>query len=203
MTRDDIEALRTPLFTLAVTLVVAACVILYSSEWLDDARRLLGQRETQLGEARLRIQNAEAEKDMIARYIGPYQEIARMGFAGEEQRMNWLDGLRSANELARTPGVEYDIGAQRPYTYASEFTAAPLQLHESLMRIRLRLVHEEDLRRFLDALAGSGGGFFTIDRCVLRRLRTEEAERNARTEQNIAAECDLRWLTARVAAEKK
>ena len=71
------------------------------------------------------------------------------------------------------------------------------------MQVRLRLLHEEDLTRFLDALAWSGGGFFTVDRCVLRRLRTGEAERDARVQQNIAAECDLRWLTARLAAEKK
>ena len=73
------------------------------------------QRETQLKQARLRIQNADAEKEMITRYAGAYQELARIGFAGEEQRINWLDGLRSANEQARTFGVEYDIGAQRPY----------------------------------------------------------------------------------------
>ena len=203
MTRDDIGALRMPLITLAVTLLVAAGAILYSSAFLDDARRLLGQRETQLREARLRIHNADAEKEMAARYADAYQELARTGFAGEEQRINWLDGLRSANEQARTFGVEYDIGAQRPYAYAAEFPAAPLQLHESLMQVRLRLLHEEDLTRFLDALAWSGGGVFTVDRCVLRRLRTGEAERDARVQQNIAAECDLRWLTARLPAEKK
>jgi hypothetical protein len=203
MTREDIGALRIPLIALAVTLLVAAGAILYSSAFLDDARRLLGQRETQLREARLRIQNADAEKKMIARYAGAYQELARIGFAGEEQRINWLDGLRSANERARTFGVEYDIGAQRPYAYATEFPAAPLQLHESLMQIRLRLLHEEDLTRFLDALAHTGGGVFTVDRCVLRPLRTGEAERDARVQQNIAAECDLRWLTARLPTEKK
>ena len=140
---------------------------------------------------------------MIGRYADAYQQLARTGFVGEEQRINWLDSLRSANEEARMFGVEYDIGAQRPYVYAAEFPAAPLQLHESLMQVRLRLLHEEDLTRFLDALAWSGGGFFTVDRCVLRRLRTGEAERDARVQQNIAAECDLRWLTARLPAEKK
>jgi hypothetical protein len=202
MNRDDINALRVPLIALAITLLVAAGGVVYSSATRDDAQRLLTQRETLLEQERLRIRNAEAEKEMITRYIEPYQDLARTGFAGEEQRMNWLDGLRLANEHARTFGVEYDVGVQRPYTYAAEFAAAPLQLNESLMRMRLGLLHEEDLPRFLDALAGANGGFFTVDRCVLRRLPAE-AKATARAQQNIAAECELRWITARLTAEKK
>jgi hypothetical protein len=203
MNRDDIAALRTPLAALAITLLVTGGVIVYSNAFLDEGRRLLTQREMQLREARLRIQNADAEKEMITRYAGAYQQLIRTGFAAEEQRIDWLDGLRLANEHARTSGVEYYITAQRPYAYAAEFSAAPLQLNESLMQVRLRLAHEEELPRFFDALASHGGGFFTIDRCVLRRLPLGDAESGHQAQQRIAAECDLRWLTARLASEKK
>jgi hypothetical protein len=71
------------------------------------------------------------------------------------------------------------------------------------MQVRLRLLHEEDLPRFFEALAQSGAGFFTIDRCVLRRLPSEDVERGTRLRQNVAAECDLRWLTARPAENKR
>jgi hypothetical protein len=205
MTREDFDALRTPLIALAVTLVIAAGSILYSGSLLDDARRLLAQRETQLKDARLRIQNAGEEKEMISRYVAAYQQLARAGFVGEEQRINWLDSLRTANEQAHIFGVEYDIGAQRPYAYAAEFNPGQLQLNESVMQIRFRLLHEEDLPRFFDALSRSSGGFFTIDRCVMRRLRPGEGDRAAAMQQNLSAECDVRWLTTRPAPspEKK
>jgi hypothetical protein len=203
MIRDDIGALRIPLVALAITLFIASGGIAYSNAVRDDAQRLLTQRKTRLEQERLRIRNAAAEKEMIAHYAEPYEVLVRTGFAGEEQRMTWLDSLRLANEQARTLGVEYVIGAQRPYTYAAEFATAPFQLNESLMQVKLGLLHEEDLTRFLDALAGTSGGFFTIDRCVLRRLQPGEIAATARVQQNVVAECDLRWLTARLAAEKK
>jgi hypothetical protein len=203
MNRGTITAFAKPLVALALTLLVAAGAIVYSRASLDDARQHLAQRETRFKEARLRIHDAGAEKETITRYLDGYQELARAGFAGEEQRINWLEGLRRASEEARTFGVEYDIAAQRPYAYAAEFDAAPLQLNESLMRLRLHLLHEEDLPRFFKALARSSGGFFTVDRCVLRRLQGAETALADRAQQNLAAECNLRWLTARTASEKR
>lgn len=203
MTRNDIEALRTPLIALAAAMLVAAGAVLYTGAFLGDAQRRLGEREAQLREARVRVQRVDAEQEMIGRFAGPYRELERIGFAGEEQRINWLEGLRRANEEARTFGVEYDIGAQRPYAYAAEFPAAPVQLHESVMQVRVRLLHEGDLSRFLEALGRMGSGFFTVDRCVLRRLRPDEAPASTPLDWKVAAGCDLRWITARAPQDKQ
>lgn len=205
MNREDLEALRIPLIALAVMFVFAAGLVYFSAGIFDNAQQLLAHREGQLRQARLRIQNAGEEKAMIARYLGSYQQLARAGFAGEEQRINWLDSLRVANEEAGIFGVEYDISAQRPYVYAAEFNAGQLLLQESVMHLRFRLLHEEDLPRFYNALARRGGGFFTIDQCKLRRLKTGEPEKSLHFQPHISAECDLKWLTVKPApsAEKK
>lgn len=203
ISREDLEALRTPLIVLGATLLLAAGIVLYSGSVLDDARRLLTQRDTQLREARARIQNAGEEKEMIGRYLGGYQSLARAGFVGDEQRINWLDSLRLANQEARIFGVEYDIGAQRPYAYASEFSAGQLLLQESVMHIKFQLLHEEDLPRFFEALGRYGSGFFTIDQCTMRRLKSGETDRNVQFQPNLAAECDVRWLTVKPGSEKK
>lgn len=199
ISRDDIEALRTPLIALALSLLAAAAVVFYSGSMTDNAKRLLSQRETQLREARARIQNAGEEKEMIGRYLARYQQLARAGFVGEEQRINWLDALRLANEEARVFGVEYDISAQRPFAYAAEFDTGKLMLQESVMNLRFQLLHEEDLPRFFDALARHGGGFFALNQCVMRRARAGEAEKAVQYQPNLGAECDVRWLTVRPA----
>jgi hypothetical protein len=205
MSREDLEALRIPLVALAITLLFAAGLVYLSMNVLGNARQLLTQREQQLHQARLRIQNAGEEKEMIGRYLSAYQQLARSGFVGEEQRINWLDSLRLANEEAHMFGIEYDISAQRPYAYAAEFNTGQLLLQESVMRLRFRMLHEDDLPRFFDALSRRGGGFFTIEHCTMRRLKPGEAERGLQFEPNLGAECDLRWLTAKPApaAEKK
>jgi hypothetical protein len=198
ITRQDIDALRVPLIALLVTIVAAAAIIFISAAVLDSARELLSKRENELRQARLKIQNAGEEKQLISQYLAAYQQLARAGFVGEEQRITWLDSLRAANEEARVFGVEYDLSAQRPYVYAAEFNAGQLLLQESVMHLKFGLLHEEDLPRFLDALARRGGGYFTVDDCVVRRLRNTEAEANlAQVDAKLSADCNLRWLTVR------
>ena len=202
ITRQDIDALRIPLTALLVTLVVAAGFVFGSGAVLDSARELLKNRENELRQARLKIQNAGEEKEMISRYLAPYQQLARAGFVGEEQRITWIDSLRAANEEAKIFGVEYDLSAQRPYAYAGEFSVGQLLLQESVMHLKFGLLHEEDLPRFFDALSRRGGGFYTVDDCTLRRLKSGESGAETRVEANLNAECNLRWLTVRPAAPK-
>ena len=203
MNREDLQALRIPLIVLGLTLLASVGVAFFSGSLLEKARESRSHREAQLREARLRIQNAGEEKERIIRYLGAYQQLSRAGLIGEEQRINWLDSLRMANQDARTLGIEYDIGAQKPYSYAAEFDAGKLLLQESVMRLKLRLLHEEDLPRFFGSLAKHGGGFFTVDECKLQRVSLKDAK--PQLDANLAAECDVRWLTINPAppAEKK
>lgn len=199
MSRQDLEALRIPLIALALTLLAAAAMIYFSGSVLDSKRQLLSKREGELRQARLKIQNAGEEKEMISLYLTGYQQLERAGFVGDEQRINWLDSLRIANEEARIFGVEYSISAQRPYVYASEFSVGQLMLQESVMHLKFRLLHEEDLPRFFDALGRRGGGFYTVDQCLMRRIKPGEADKAIQAEPNLAAECDVRWLTVKPA----
>ncbi|HEX2825714.1 MAG TPA: hypothetical protein VHP37_05165 [Burkholderiales bacterium] len=197
ITRQDIDALRTPLIAFLVTIVAAVAIIFVSGAVLDSARADLTKRENDLRQARLKISNAGEEKELISKYLGAYQQLARAGFVGEEQRITWLDSLRAANEEARIFGVDYDLSAQRPYVYASEFNAGQLLLQESVMHLRFGMLHEEDLPRFLEALARRGGGYFTVDDCVVRRLKNLDEVNLTQVEAKLSAECNLRWLTVR------
>jgi len=197
ISRQDIDALRVPLIALLVTIVASFAIIFVSAAVLDSARADLVKRENELKQARLKIQNAGEEKELISKYLGAYQQLARAGFVGEEQRITWLDSLRAANEEARIFGVEYDLSAQRPYVYASEFSVGQLLLQESVMHVKFGMLHEEDLPRFLEALARRGGGYFTVDDCIVRRLKNPDDVNLAQVEAKLSADCNLRWLTVR------
>ena len=197
MNQADLQALRNPLLALAAVALIGALAVYYSGRLMTSARQLLAQQQVQLKDARTRLQRSGDEKDIIVRYIGGFRQLERTGFVGDEQRINWLDGLRLANQQADLFGVDYQIGAQKPYAFASEFSPGALALNESAMRLRFRLLHEGDLGRFFDALARQGTGIFTIDRCQLRRIDTGGV---IRYQPNVSAECDLSWITVRVGA---
>lgn len=186
--------LQLPIVVLLVALFAACGAIYYSDMLLKEGRRQLSHQEAQSREARLRLQKSGDEKEAIVRYLGAYQELQRVGFAGEEQRINWLDGLRLANERTDLFGVDYQIAAQAPYAHAGELNPGELVLSQSVMALRFRLLHEEDLLRFFNTLRDAGAGMFAIDECALKRA---EAGGGIRYHPNIAAECKLSWITAK------
>lgn len=197
MTQADLQALKNPLLVLLAVLVAAAATIYFTEQLRVSARRQLAQQQSQLKEARTRLQKSGDEKDIIIRYLEGFRRLQLSGFIGEEQRINWLDGLRLTNQQADLFGVDYQIGAQKPYPYAAEFNPGQLELNQSLMRLRFRLLHEEDMMRFFSILARQNAGIFTVDQCDMRRIDTGGV---IRYQPNVTAECELSWITARVGA---
>jgi len=197
MNQTDLKALRNPLLAVAGVALLGALAVYYSGRLMIAARQQLAQQQTQLKDARTRLQKSGDEKDIIVRYLDGFRQLERTGFVGEEQRINWLDGLRLANQQTDLFGVDYQIGAQTPYAYAAEFSPGPLALNQSIMRVRFRLLHEGDLERFLNSLARQGTGIFAVDQCLMRRIDTRGV---IRYQPNVTAECDLSWITVRVGA---
>ena len=197
MNQADLQALRTPLLVLLVVLLVGAAAIYYSDRLKKEAVQQLTQQQVLLKEARTRLHKSGEEKDIIVKYLDGFRQLESAGIVGEEQRINWLDGLRLANQQADLFGVDYQIATQKPYAYAAEYNPGQLTLNESRMKLNFRLLHEDDLMRFMSALARQGGGIFTVDQCALKRLNTGGV---IRFQPNVSAECDLSWVTLRVGA---
>jgi hypothetical protein len=200
MNGRDLKALRAPALVLFVVALATIGAVYYTDGLLAQARRQLAQQEGLLKEARNRLYQSGEERELITRYLGTYQQLRRIGFVGEEQRINWLDGLRIANQRTELFGVDYQISEQRPYPYAGEFDPGQIALRQSMMKLRFRLLHEEDLMRFFNALAEAGAGVFSVDQCTLKRVEVSGA---IRYQPNLAAECELSWITAQPSGPEK
>ena len=202
MTSEDLKALRNPLLALTVIVAVTAGAVYYTQQLVRGAELDLKRQQGELRAASTRLQRSGDEKEVIARYVGAYRQLQSRGFVGEEQRINWLDALRQANQQVDLFGVNYQISTQKPYAYQAELNAAPVQLRESVMSLKFQLLHEGDLLRFLSVLEQQGGGIYTVDQCSMKRIDNRGV---IRYQPNLAAQCDLAWITASVVApgEKK
>ena len=198
MKPEDLKALRNPLIVLVAVLLAGAAAIYYTDQQVVAARQQLAQQQSQLREARTRLQKSGDERDIIARYVDRFRQLERAGFIGEEHRINWLDSLRIANQQTDLFGIDYQIETQKSYPRAAELNPGAIKLNQSVMRLRFQLLHEEDMTRFLNALARQGGGIFTVDRCTMRRLDTGGV---IRYQPNVSADCELAWITAWVEAK--
>ncbi len=192
MTANDLLGLKYPLAALAVVAAVAAAAVYYTDDACNTAKRGLEQQQKALQDARTRLQRSGEEKQLIVQYVGQYRNLERVGFVGEEQRINWLDGLRLTNQQTQLFGVQYQIGAQQPYPFANELDPGQLLVKQSLMKLSFSLLHEGDLMRFFETLARQAVGVFSLNECSLTRLGASAA---IRSQPNIGAECEIAWIT--------
>ncbi len=193
MNAEELKALRGPLMLLVLMLAITGGAIYYTHLLFQQAQVQLTRQQGQLREAQTRMRRSGEEEAIIIQYVNKYHELQRSGFVGEEQRINWLDALRVANERTDLFGVNYEIGVQQPYSYAAEFNPGQINLRQSNMKLHFRLLHEGDLLRFFDTLRAQNTGLFQLDQCALRRT---DASDTMRFQPNIQANCQLIWITA-------
>ena len=196
MNRDDLKALRRPLLALAAVLVLAAGTRFYTQALLRAAAQATDQQVRVLRTAETRLHKSGEERELIVRHLDRYRRLADLGFIGDERRIAWLDGLRVANESVGLFGVDYQIAAQRPYSYSAELSAPELVLQESVMKLKLNLLHEEDLLRFFAKLGQQNAGLFALNQCAIQRL---DGGSTFTYRPHLAAECDVSWITAKPA----
>lgn len=197
MNAAELKALQAPLVILVIVIGLGGGIIYQLDQMLTASKRELAQQQAQMRDARTRLQRSGEEKDLIVRFLPNYQYLQRVGFVGDEQRLNWLEGLRISNQDTQLFGVQYQIGSQQPYPYAQELNPGQLSLHQSVMKLNFQLLHEGDLMNFLGTLGKQGAGFFSVNECKLNRLNTGGS---IRFQPNLSAECDIAWITLRPAA---
>lgn len=193
-TASDWHALRNALLSLAAILLLAIALVFFSHQGLVQTRALLKTKEIALREAQERLHKSGDEKDKILRYRAEFIALQQRGFIGEEQRINWVDALRAANLHLKMFGVNYQVEAQQPDAAPVAPDAGPYRLRQSVMKINMGLLHEEDVLRFVQALEGQQSGVFSLRECSMQRQGAEQAE-NVRMQPHLLAECSIAWLT--------
>ena len=194
MNATELRALQTPLIVLLIVVGLGAGLIYQLDQILTSTKREFMQQQNQLREARTRLQKSGDEKEIIVRHLPDYQYLQSIGFVGDEQRLNWLEGLRISNQQTQLFGVQYQIGSQQAYAYADELETGQMALHQSVMKLDFQLLHEGDLMRFLTTLGKQGAGFFAVNQCKIERVGTGGS---IRFQPNLRAACEVSWITVR------
>ena len=211
--KPDISALRavrTPLLALVASLAIGAAIVSFSAKFLQQDEARLGQLKTAQAMAQQKVLKSGDENALIKRYSLDYQRLVRQGFIGSESRISWLDALRKTSQDLKLFGVEYTVEPQKaspaPVSQASQPSGTGgLHLHQTAMKLRLKLLHEGDLMHFFDHLAAQNVGVFSIDECSLQRLSEispNSAILAARMQPNLQADCQVSWFTVSPAGAK-
>ena len=90
---------------------------------------------------------------------------------------------------------------RQPYGFATEAEAGSLPVQQSIMKLKIGLLYEDDLLTFFQVLAQQNVGAFSVNQCSLQRLVPER--RPSRLNPTLRAECDVGWITIPTARPRR
>ena len=190
--RKDLIPLRWPGAALVVSIVFSVLLINYAGGKSSAASERVRVARASADEARRRYQDSDVEKAMILQYLPEYKELQVRGFIGSENRLKWIDALRTADRQLGEFGVQYQLSAQGAYKGPLSSEPVASRLRQSTMDIRFGVVHEGHFLAFLDALDAQRAGTYSLQTCSLEPIHGNDPQ--PRT-SNLNANCQIDWVT--------
>lgn len=190
MTRPPLASLKTSMLLLLAAGLMAAAGIFWSHQQDTQALAALQAQQTALHAAHARQQQGRTEARLIAQHIDAYHALIARGFVGEENRLAWIEAVHLANRDARLYGLTYTLS---PRAAAPATLAGGLPLKQTRMVVKMPLLVETDLPRFLDAVRARTPGVFRVSRC--RLIRITDTPPQPVNHPELDAECELLWFT--------
>ena len=190
----DTSALVKPALFLLLTITLISTTM-----WMSA--RFLSERELDLQQVRARLDNLHGDYrdaieagDIIRSSLARYRNLEDRGFIGGEQRLLWIESLRTSGNESRLSGLQYNLKQQTPFSVQAE-PGRYYRLFASDMELRLDLVHEGRLLDFFNRLEEQKPAVYQINSCALTSL-LDQTEFAADL-PNLTAVCQLRWFTVR------
>lgn len=191
-----LATLRRPaILQLLACAVLGATAVFAGASLLERERRANRQALDELGDIRLRLARIEAEAVDIPGHAERYRQMIANGHLGPERRLEWIERIAAIKAERRLLDLRYEFSAQK----ALDATAAPVgasasgfEFMSSTMKLRMDLLHEDDLLGFLDDLASGVSALLRARACTLERLA---AEPGGGTAAQLRADCTIDWIT--------
>jgi hypothetical protein len=151
------------------------------------------QREAERGELEKKHENNQQARDILEKYYVEFNRLRQNGFIGQlgQQRLILGRRLEDLKQARLLPFLNYKISGWRDYPL--DKLPADFKVSEFTIELRLGLLHEGELLRFLDLLDGSEvPGLFNVKSCRLNQAK------NTGPEINLYADCIALWYTVDV-----
>lgn len=189
MTTIPWSALKSPLLILLVVSLAAGAGVWWSASTLEQAEAARRSQQQANAAVRDKLHRSNTEKQLIEQYRGAYQTLVARGFVGAENRLAWLEAVQQANRDASLYGLDYSLEPRS----IPPLMAHNLPLGQTVMRLRMPLLVEDDLSRFLKALQLRTTSIYRVRSCQL--TRATDTPPQALNQPELETECELLWFT--------
>lgn len=193
--KSDFTLIKWNLITFTTMLILSSAAITASENF--TARALTEQRaaQNQLNEARRQLATANEDRENMKAYTLEYGSLLDRNIIGNDQRLDWIEGLDRIQQQGSVLDFKYSIAPQQIYTPAPPVDSGNYQLYLSTMTMQFNLLHEGQLMNFFDTLRSGIKGWFIIDQCTLERGSLTSDPANFNSAAKLKADCTGGWLT--------
>ncbi|MCH7816851.1 MAG: hypothetical protein IIC60_09820 [Proteobacteria bacterium] len=197
--KDDLLWLKWPLILLAVVLSVAISSYVSAFYFRNDMQRQEFDAFSAFDLLSGQVREIESAERIIVNNIDRFNSMAATSLMDEENRVDLLEEIRAIREEHQLFPIGVEIQEQNrillSYTSDIEFPDEQISLRSSQIQIRLPLLHEEDLARFLADFLG-GDRLIVSNRCTINETVIAEDNFLEIREHQLAI-CDFYWYTLR------
>ena len=194
--RRDLSKLQWYALAAVVAIAIAAAAGFWSNDGAGKARVERDAAAARKAQTEQRLGQVRTEEQEIKARTQQYQQMEQAGVTGPEKRLDWTELLRDLQRQLRLPGMTYEFGPQIPLETSP---AVGYAYHSSLLKIQLRLLHEEDLLNFIARLQREAKAMVLVRNCKMSRLPPG----NSADGTQLLAECSMEWVTLRRASGGK
>lgn len=182
-------ALKTALLMLLVILSISGLGVWWSAMTFAEAEAARTQQNRANDVARQKLQRSNTEKQLIVQHRDAYQALIARGFVGPENRLAWLEAVQQANRDANLYGLDYSL---EPRSMV-QLPGLGVPLGQTVMKIRMQMLVEDDLTQFLNALQQLSTSLFRVRTCQIARASSNAPQPINKPE--LETECELQWFT--------
>lgn len=194
----DLVKLRLPLLGTLALLILAGLLAWWSVRQGQKAQQEWNAAAAAKNQIEQRLRQVRTEEQDLKDRTLIFQQMQNKGITGEEKRLDWTELLRQIQRDMHLPGMSYEFGPQKPLERVNGVAFA---YFASPMRLQLRLLHEGDLVNFLTRLQNEAKAMVLVRSCKLGPNPQSSDGRAAAAQ--LAAECELQWITVRRSTDSK
>ena len=187
--KADLPILKWSLGAFLLSLVVAGSLISLSEAYLAQSQKEREAAQKQLTDARTLLIAAQSDQENMSAYAQEYNALSAQKVIGNEQRLDWLEGLEKLRQQGSVLDFKYTISPQQIYAPQPPLDAGNFLLHRSSMTLQIDLLHEEQLLHLFANMQKQIDGWFMLDGCTISR--TGKIDELA----PLKAECTGGWFT--------
>ena len=190
--KADFPLMRRSILALAASLAISVVVLYSSSEYAEKTQRDLRNAQNMLNDARNRLTAANEDKENMAIYAEEYGTLSENKIIGDDQRLDWMEGLEKLRRQNRVTDFRYNIAPQKIYIPQPPIDSGNFDIRYSEMKLQFDLLHEAQLVNFFTALRSQIKGHYHLEGCALQRTAADTA---TTTSTHLKAECSGGWIT--------